>query len=418
MQVLRVAYSHCSLHTMATGSTIDDQAKGETGSRKSFEQSQVEQTPSNQLVVEKKCHQDNSTQIETPDPLTRPPISYASPTLFLESLFKRFLSLWTRSFAISIACGQTLSLCATCASVFTTELVNRGWVLPNTQVFCAYSVCFWLCTPYTIYRYGLRGWRQLFLHKGWKYFLLALCDVEASFLYVKAFGYTDLLSCMLLDAWSIPICLFLCWLFMGTKYHWTQIFGVLVSVAGLGMLVASDFLTGKDGHPKRRADGDGFMLAAATIYGLANSTEEIFARHAPLYEMGMWGMIVSGVQAAIIERQGIASAPWNRTTGTLHFLTKFASSVYTIQPYLFRVASSAYFNISLLTSDFYGLLFGLFLFHYSPYWLYFPAFVVVVTGLLVYFWHATPEEQGPSDVRIPWFVRAVHSGVGKPDREV
>lgn len=29
--------------------------------------------------------------------------------------------------------------------------------------------------------------------------------------------------------------------------------------------------------------------------------------------------------------------------------------------------------------------------HYSPFWLYFPAFAVVIVGLIVYFWHATRE---------------------------
>ena len=35
---------------------------------------------------------------------------------------------------------------------------------------------------------------------------------------------------------------------------------------------------------------------------------------------------------------------------------------YTVAPILYRMASSAYYNLSLLSSDFYGLLFGLFLF--------------------------------------------------------
>ena len=65
--------------------------------------------------------------------------------------------------------------------------------------------------------------------------------------------------------------------------------------------------------------------------------------------------------------------------------------LYTVAPILYRMASSAYYNISLLTSDFYGLLFGLFLFHYSVFWLYFIAFAVVVSGLVVYFWSATRE---------------------------
>jgi hypothetical protein len=32
--------------------------------------------------------------------------------------------------------------------------------------------------------------------------------------------------------------------------------------------------------------------------------------------------------------------------------------LYTVAPLLYRLASSAYFNLSLLSSDFYGLLFG------------------------------------------------------------
>ena len=37
-------------------------------------------------------------------------------------------------------------------------------------------------------------------HDGWKYIILAACDVEGNFLVVKAYNYTNLLSCMLLDA--------------------------------------------------------------------------------------------------------------------------------------------------------------------------------------------------------------------------
>ena len=33
--------------------------------------------------------------------------------------------------------------------------------------------------------------------------------------------------------------------------------------------------------------------------------------------------------------------------------------LYTVSPLLYRMASSAYYNLSLLSSDFYGLLFGI-----------------------------------------------------------
>ncbi len=92
------------------------------------------------------------------------------------------------------------------------------------------------------------------------------------------------------------------------------------------------------------------------------------------------------------------------TVGLLVAYTGAMFILYTVAPLLYRLASSAYYNLSLLSSDFYGLLFGLFLFHYKPYWLYFPSFGVVLSGLVVYFWSATPEEQGKLDPKAPAYV--------------
>jgi len=32
---------------------------------------------------------------------------------------------------------------------------------------------------------------------------------------------------------------------------------------------------------------------------------------------------------------------------------------------------------------------------------------VVLSGLVVYFWHSTPEEQGTLDIRVPSYIRQV-----------
>ncbi|KAG9311881.1 solute carrier family 35 member SLC35F1/F2/F6 [Chiua virens] len=256
---------------------------------------------------------------------------------------------------------------------------------------------------------GLDGLRKVIVRDGWKYFLLAFGDAQGNFLAVKAYTYTDLLSAMLLDAWAIPVCLFSSWVIMKTKYHWTQVLGVVISIAGLGLLIISDLVTGKDGRADNRAMGDALMVVAATIFGITNATEEFFVRHSPLYEVvgqfGMWGTVTTGIQALLLEREAAIRAPWDSETIGLVFLFTLSLFVFfSVAPLLYRTASSSYLNMSLLTSDFYGLILGLFLFHYTPYWLYFPAFAVVMSGLLIYFWHATPEEQGESDVRIPSYI--------------
>lgn len=341
--------------------------------------------------------------------LPRPPIDYSNPIVFVSSSWRRFESLWTKRFVLALIAGQVVSLCITCTNVTTTELVNRNWDLPTTQTFFLYFSLFVIYTPYTIYQYGWKGWGNLLYRDSWKYIILAACDVEGNFLVVKAYQYTTLLSCMLLDAWAIPVCVAFSWLLMRPKYRLSQICGVLVCVGGLGMLVASDELTDKDWPALNRTKGDIFMIVGATLYGFTNATEEFFVRKSPLYEvvgqLGMWGTIINGIQAAGLEHGGMKTATWNGANiGLLVAYTAAMFILYTVAPILYRMASSAYYNLSLLSSDFYGLLFGLFLYHYHVYWLYFIAFAVVILGLIIYFWSATPEEQGELNPQAPNYV--------------
>ncbi|CAE6477114.1 unnamed protein product [Rhizoctonia solani] len=189
---------------------------------------------------------------------SRPPLDYSSFGKFWESVGVRLRSVLTRRFVLALLGGQLVSICITCTSVTTTELVNHGF----------------------------KGWGKVIIKDGWKYFILAASDVEGNYLVVKAYAYTNLLSCMLLDSWAIPACAFFAWIYMRPKYHWTQLivsnlpnshfpaayarpilkFGILICVGGLGMLVASDRLTGTGQYPaSSMVKGDLFMLAGATL---------------------------------------------------------------------------------------------------------------------------------------------------------
>jgi solute carrier family 35, member F1/2 len=254
----------------------------------------------------------------------RPPIDYSSAAAFRGSIAARWKSIWTKNFILALLAGQLLSLCITCTSVTTTELINRGWTLSTTQGFFLYFSLFIIYTPYTIYQYGISGWGKMIFKDGWKYFFLAFCDVEGNFVVVMAFQYTDLLSAMLLDAWAIPVCLFLSWVYMRTKYHWTQLLGIGVCIVGLGLLVASDKFSGtKNWTAVNRAKGDGLMIAGATLYGITNASEEFLVRKRPLYEvvgqLGMWGFIINGVQATLLERKQMPEVPWNGGISKLEF---------------------------------------------------------------------------------------------------
>lgn len=51
----------------------------------------------------------------------------------------------------------------------------------------------------------------------------------------------------------------------------------------------------------------------------ANAAEEFFVRQSPLYEvvgqLGMWGTLINGIQAASLEHEGMRTATWNGTIG-------------------------------------------------------------------------------------------------------
>ena len=51
----------------------------------------------------------------------------------------------------------------------------------------------------------------------------------------------------------------------------------------------------------------------------ANALEEFFVRQSPLYEvvgqLGMWGTVINGIQAASLEHQGMKDSPWNGPIG-------------------------------------------------------------------------------------------------------
>lgn len=339
----------------------------------------------------------------------RPPIEYDSFSVFVGSVVRRFKSLWTPRFIWSILAGQLLSFCITSTSVITTELVMRGFALPTTQGWFLYFSLFITYTPFTIYKYGFKGWGKMILKDGWKYFILALADVEGNFLVVKAYQGTNLLSAMLLDTWAIPICMLFTWIYLRTKFHWSQYLGVFICCVGMGLLVFSDQTQNQAGGPGQSAlAGDLFMLAGATLYGFTNATEEFLVRNAPLYQvvgqLGMWGMIINGIQAAALEHEGMRTASWDaKVIGFIFVYTASMYVLYTVAPILYRLASSTYFNLSILSSDFYGLCFGIGLYQLKPYWLYFPAFVVVLSGLVTYFWHTAPEE-GKVNSAIPEYV--------------
>ena len=238
-------------------------------------------------------------------------------------------------------------------------------------------------------------------------------DVEGNYFTVLAYRYTTILSAQLINFWAIVMVVVISLIFLHVRYHLTQYAGIIICVGGMGLLIASDHITGANGgYAPHQVKGDLFALAGATFYGLSNVFEEFLVSKRPLYEvigqLAFWGMLINGTQAGIFDRGSFRSAVWSSSVGGyLTGYTLILTLFYTLAPLLFRLASAAFFNISLLTANFWGVIIGIHVFHLHVHYLYPIAFVLILFGLMVYF--LTESVMG--EAKKPWLGENQEQGV-------
>ncbi|KAI2634971.1 DUF914-domain-containing protein [Hypomontagnella submonticulosa] len=299
--------------------------------------------------------------------------------------------LTTVDFWIVLLLGQLLALCITATNTFSTFLVNLGTSIPAFQTVFTYILLSLIYLSYTLYAYGPKKYGKILLRDGWKYFILSFLDVEGNYFTVLAYRYTNILSAQLINFWAIVCVVIISFFFLRVRYKIFQIIGILVCCGGMGILLASDHIQGiNGGDGENMLKGDLFALLGATCYGLANVFEEWYVSKRPMYEvlsfMGLFGMIINGVQAAIFDRESFQQATWNNdVAGYLVGYTLVLAFFYSVVPFIFRIASAAFYNISLLTANFWGTIIGIHVFGYAIHFLYPIAFVCIILGLIVYF---------------------------------
>ncbi|KAL0263207.1 hypothetical protein SLS55_002185 [Diplodia seriata] len=320
----------------------------------------------------------------------------------------------TRFFWYALFLGQVLALCITSTNTFSTLLSQKGTSIPAFQTFFNYVLLNLVYTPYTVYKYGWRGYGAMLVKDGWRYFILAFLDVEGNYFVVLGYRYATILSLQLINFFAIVVVVAVSLVFLRVRYHLTQYLGILICIGGMGILLASDSITGSadSGPAADQLKGDLFALLGAALYGLTNTFEEFLVSKRPMYEvlgqLGLWAMFINGVQAAIFDRPSFRSATWDSAVGG--YMTGYTLILflfYSLAPLLFRLASAAFFNISLLTGNFWGVIIGIRVFHYTVHWMYPIAFVLIIVGLFVYFL----SESVLGEAKKPWLGEAQEDGV-------
>ncbi|KAF0418490.1 DUF914-domain-containing protein [Gigaspora margarita] len=305
-----------------------------------------------------------------------------------------FSFIFTKRFLIIILLGQFLSFCMTSTIVTTAELKIN---VPTTQSLLTYFLLFIICTPFTIFKYGFVGFLKMLTNESWKYILIAFTNVQGNYFVVKSFEYTSILSLMLLDAWTTPMVAICSVIFLKVRYRLNQYLGICICIIGSGLVIWGDLDIGKDMYfAKDPIKGDLFAIIGATCYGISNVFEEYCVNKRPLHEvlgqMGFWGTFISIIQITILEIDELKNlALTSKMVGLIIAYTVAMLCLYVGISVFLRLASALFFNLSLLTGDFYTLIFNYILIKEPMSRLYPVAFCSTLLGLIIYY--INPEDK-------------------------
>jgi len=226
------------------------------------------------------------------------------------------------------------------------------------------------------------------------YILIAFVDVEGNYLIIKAYQYTSITSIMLLDCFTIPCAMIISYLFLRYKYNLKHFIGVMTCITGLVCIVYTDSLLSADQDNNQFKlntiiYGDVLCLSGAALYAVSNVLQEHlvkeYKRQLFLGVLGIFGFIISFIQFFILEYSTmIASHISPAAIGYIIGFIVCLFLMYVNTSVFLKNNDAILFNLSMLTSDVYAVVFSYFFYHHLVHYLYFVAFGLVVVGLFIY----------------------------------
>ena len=269
----------------------------------------------------------------------------------------------------------------------------------------------------------------------WTYLFVSFADVFANYLIVKAYQDTSLTSAMLLDSFALPCVAVLSHCFLGVRYTKRHLIGVVCCVVGLVLNIFSDMMPQEgsssegSGSSYTRSHattttnttttttnsstmnahtpssspvscdmeyphalrGDTYVLIAASLYAVSNVMQEKLVKHYDRVEflgmLGSFGTVICVGILLLLEREEITVFIQDMDQVATLELVGFVGCLfvmYCVTSKFLQEGDALLFNLSTLTSDVYGALFSVLLFHSTPHWLYGVAFGFVFVGIIVY----------------------------------
>ncbi|XP_043461835.1 solute carrier family 35 member F1-like isoform X2 [Leptopilina heterotoma] len=299
----------------------------------------------------------------------------------------------------AIIMGQFLSVVLCFMTLFNHQMNTSEHVsLPTAQNVPHYVM---MCLVYTTWlscRGAGHGLISVLRARGWRYLLLALIDVEANTLITSSHRFTSLASIQLLDCVAIPVALALSCLVLGVRYRMVHIVGVSICLMGVGCLVWAGIDEEKDpaSTGKNQLVGDMLCLGGAVLFSVITVLQELAVKTVDIIEylgmIGFFGTILSCTQVGVLERLQLETFRWDDILTVIYLvvysITQFV--FYSLIPVILYESGATALQLSLLTADFFNVLFGILIHRYKFHTLYFLSYMLTMMGVYIYAIKRTP----------------------------
>ena len=296
---------------------------------------------------------------------------------------------------VTVGTGQAVAVLLALTGYISTNLTDRGFNFPLLQSTGFYFLLsLWILgRPFPL--------KLPFI----LYLFVAFIDVEANYLAVMAYQYTDITSILLLNSLTIPWTVILSYFVFKRRYSFKQMACIAVCLAGLGLVIVSDTVRGRWDSSDVGSSawiGDLLCIGSSLLYASQNVFQEYILKKLPNQEVasyceylgmvGVIGFVVSNVQWVIIERAAVVSSwPQVWTPEVIGLVIGFSFTMlvlYVCLAWYIKHFDASLFNMNILTSGIYGIVItfiaGTNQVRRSSDWMYIVAYALIVTGVVCY----------------------------------
>lgn len=190
----------------------------------------------------------------------------------------------TKEMLKRILVGQVVAFLNSLTGVSTTELANDNASYSVLQCLTSYLFILAFYGPgflFLLYKFRHRRFSDFkFFDMWWKYAILAFADLEANYVVVLAYQYTNMMSAQLLGCFTVPCVLVLSFFILRMKFALTHIAGGVIAIGGLVFLITldADGLSRNQSGGNKEVLGDILCLISSALYATSNVLTELFVK--------------------------------------------------------------------------------------------------------------------------------------------